>query len=253
MITSACFAQFDLQNSGGSVQIGSTNPFAAPLINPNFLTTQVDIQILREGVRSVLQFVSAPAWATHVSGRFGTLFQGAVDDKTIDAYVRNITTTIFHPASTAMMTKTTDSWGVVNPDFTVKGTVGLRIVDASVFVSVAIRSCDSYSPRNIFPQPFQLSCHPQGAVYLLAERASDVITGATPIITTSSSAPTSTSITSSQPSSTSTAPPGTSSSPSSSICSAKFAQCGGQGWTGPTCCQTGSTCQVLNPFFSQCL
>ncbi|KAF5317981.1 hypothetical protein D9619_012071 [Psilocybe cf. subviscida] len=218
--------------SRGSVQIASANAFDAPLINPNFLTTEVDIEILREGVRSVLEFVSASAWAGHVSGRFGTAFQNAVDDKTIDAYLRGITTTIFHPASTAMMTKTTDSWGVVNPDFTVKGTVGLRVVDASVF-------------------PFQLSCHPQGAIYLLSERASDVIASSTPVIT--STIPTSTTTTSNKPSSSTTAPPSTTSSPASSSCSAKFAQCGGQGWTGSTCCQPGSTCQVSNSFFSQCL
>ena len=122
-------------STGGFVEITSTDPFTAPLINPNFLTTQVDIETLREGVRDVIKFVSAPAWLKHVSGRYGDKFKAAVDDASIDAYVRSITTTIFHPASTAMMTKHSDSWGVVNPDFTVKGTSGLRIVDASVFVS----------------------------------------------------------------------------------------------------------------------
>ncbi|KAJ6559235.1 cellobiohydrolase-like protein [Mycena vulgaris] len=34
---------------------------------------------------------------------------------------------------------------------------------------------------------------------------------------------------------------------------AKFGQCGGQGYTGPTACAAGSTWQVLNPFFFQCL
>ncbi|KAF9052082.1 putative acetylxylan esterase precursor [Panaeolus papilionaceus] len=36
-------------------------------------------------------------------------------------------------------------------------------------------------------------------------------------------------------------------------CAAKYGQCGGQGWTGPTCCQSGSTCQAANAFYSQCL
>ena len=30
-------------------------------------------------------------------------------------------------------------------------------------------------------------------------------------------------------------------------------QCGGQGWTGPTCCTSGSTCVAQNPYYSQCL
>ncbi|KAK6514626.1 hypothetical protein TWF281_004824 [Arthrobotrys megalospora] len=33
----------------------------------------------------------------------------------------------------------------------------------------------------------------------------------------------------------------------------KWGQCGGIGWTGGTICFSGSTCQVLNPYYSQCL
>ncbi|CAF2616788.1 unnamed protein product [Rotaria sp. Silwood2] len=46
-----------------------------------------------------------------------------------------------------------------------------------------------------------------------------------------------------------------SSSSSSSVnqgCSALWEQCGGIGWTGPTCCYQ-STCVVSNPYYSQCL
>ncbi|KAK4665273.1 putative exoglucanase gh6d [Podospora pseudopauciseta] len=35
-------------------------------------------------------------------------------------------------------------------------------------------------------------------------------------------------------------------------CAARWAQCGGQGWTGPTCCAQG-TCQASNQWYSQCL
>jgi cellulose 1,4-beta-cellobiosidase len=35
-------------------------------------------------------------------------------------------------------------------------------------------------------------------------------------------------------------------------CASKWGQCGGNGWTGPTCC-TGSTCTVNNQWYSQCL
>ncbi|KAF5018064.1 hypothetical protein F66182_9963 [Fusarium sp. NRRL 66182] len=33
----------------------------------------------------------------------------------------------------------------------------------------------------------------------------------------------------------------------------KYSQCGGKNYTGPTVCQWGSTCQVINPYYSQCL
>ncbi|OUM65784.1 carbohydrate-binding module family 1 protein [Piromyces sp. E2] len=36
-------------------------------------------------------------------------------------------------------------------------------------------------------------------------------------------------------------------------CAAKWGQCGGIGFNGPTCCQTGSTCREINSYYSQCL
>ncbi|KAI8813110.1 cellulase [Cladochytrium replicatum] len=48
----------------------------------------------------------------------------------------------------------------------------------------------------------------------------------------------------------------TSSSPSPSPagnCAAKWGQCGGNGWSGPTCCVSGTTCQKQNDWYSQCL
>lgn len=35
-------------------------------------------------------------------------------------------------------------------------------------------------------------------------------------------------------------------------CSALWGQCGGEGWTGTTCCSSGS-CQSQNAWYSQCL
>ena len=34
---------------------------------------------------------------------------------------------------------------------------------------------------------------------------------------------------------------------------AEWGQCGGIGWTGPTTCVVGTTCTVLNDYYSQCL
>jgi len=41
--------------------------------------------------------------------------------------------------------------------------------------------------------------------------------------------------------------------PPAANCAAKWGQCGGQGWTGPTCCASGSTCKSSNQYYSQCL
>ena len=39
----------------------------------------------------------------------------------------------------------------------------------------------------------------------------------------------------------------------STTCSAVYAQCGGSGWTGATCCASGSTCTYSNAYYSQCV
>jgi choline dehydrogenase-like flavoprotein len=47
-------------------------------------------------------------------------------------------------------------WGVINPDMTVKGTVGLSVIDASGI-------------------PYVPTGHTQGPVYLWAERGADAV------------------------------------------------------------------------------
>ncbi|KAI8800844.1 xylanase precursor [Cladochytrium replicatum] len=42
-------------------------------------------------------------------------------------------------------------------------------------------------------------------------------------------------------------------SSSAQSCAALYGQCGGIGWTGPTTCCSGSTCNVINDYYFQCL
>ncbi|PPQ71682.1 hypothetical protein CVT26_007649 [Gymnopilus dilepis] len=142
--------------SRGTIKLKSNNPFDKPLIDPQYLTTQFDVVAIREGVKAVKNILAAPAFADYVEGPFGSAFASAKTDAQIESYVRGLTSTIFHPVGTASMSSQFSKSGVVNPDLTVKGTEGLRVVDASVF-------------------PFIPSTHTQGPVYLLAERASDII------------------------------------------------------------------------------
>ncbi|KAJ3028636.1 hypothetical protein HDV00_010112 [Rhizophlyctis rosea] len=56
-----------------------------------------------------------------------------------------------------------------------------------------------------------------------------------------------------QPTTTTTTRTTTTSQAQQTNCAAKYGQCGGQGYTGPTCCQSGSTCKSSNQYYSQCL
>ncbi|KFY41067.1 hypothetical protein V495_05084 [Pseudogymnoascus sp. VKM F-4514 (FW-929)] len=47
-------------------------------------------------------------------------------------------------------------------------------------------------------------------------------------------------------------PPTSTNPPSNGNCAALYGQCGGQGWTGASCCASG-TCKTSNQWYSQCL
>jgi len=89
---------------------------------------------MRESVRAMKRFVAAPAWADMVISPYGPL-SSATSDADIDNYVRGLATTIFHPVGTAAMSSSHSKSGVVDQNLLLKGANGLRIVDASVFVS----------------------------------------------------------------------------------------------------------------------
>ena len=121
---------------GGSITLASANPFDPPNIDPALLNSDFDIFTMRESVKAALRFVAAPAWKDFVIGPFGALAEAKTDAE-IETYARSNAGTVFHPFSSASMSPH-GSPGVVNPDFRVKNTVGLRIVDASVVVRISL-------------------------------------------------------------------------------------------------------------------
>ncbi|KAJ7116949.1 hypothetical protein C8R44DRAFT_791684 [Mycena epipterygia] len=141
----------------GSVTLNSNNVLAAPLINPNLLGTDLDLGIMREAVKSTLRFVTAPAWKGYVLSSVGV--NSSSTDAQLNAFIKSKTQTIFHPAGGSSLSPKGASWGVVDPDLTVKGLCGLRIVDLSIV-------------------PFIPAAHPQVTVYIMAERAADLIKAA---------------------------------------------------------------------------
>ncbi|KAF7374108.1 GMC oxidoreductase [Mycena sanguinolenta] len=139
--------------SRGAVTLGSSNPIDAPLINPNLLGAEVDLVIMREAVKSAIRYTTAPAWKGYVLSTVGIT---DTSDAGIEAYIRANAGTIYHPVGTASMSPKNAQWGVVNPDLTVKGLTGLRVVDMSVV-------------------PFIPASHTQSSAYVIGEKASDLI------------------------------------------------------------------------------
>ncbi|KAF5325871.1 hypothetical protein D9611_000975 [Ephemerocybe angulata] len=140
--------------SRGFVKLASADPFQAPIIDPNMVTTEFDKFALREAVRATKRFAAGSAWKDYITSPWGGL--SATSDADIDAYVRGQSTTVFHPIGTSSMTAKGAKYGVVDPDLKVKGTDGLRIVDASILPTIP-------------------NAHTQGPTYLIAEKAAAAI------------------------------------------------------------------------------
>ncbi|KAJ7908751.1 alcohol oxidase [Mycena leptocephala] len=138
----------------GSVTLTSTDPLAAPAINPNLLGSNLDLSIMREAVKSALRFTTASAWAGYVISPVGV--NSSNTDAELDEYIRGNTISLGHAAGTASMSPKGATWGVVDPDLRIKGLVGIRIIDLSVV-------------------PFIPAAHTQAATYIIAERAADLI------------------------------------------------------------------------------
>lgn len=114
--------------------MNSSDPFAKPLVDVGTLSRKEDVAVLREAIRSARRLYSAPAFKDSV---FETILPAAnvTSDDELDAYIRSVAEPFLHGVGSAGMSPRGASWGVVDPDFTVKGVRGLRVVDASVIVS----------------------------------------------------------------------------------------------------------------------
>ncbi|KAF7375514.1 Choline dehydrogenase, mitochondrial [Mycena sanguinolenta] len=142
-------------SSHGELTLQTANPFDQPNINPNLLGTDFDLFVMAEAVGAARNFVSANAWKGYVIREFEDL-AAATDAASLKAYIQNNAGTVFHPVGTASMSPKGASFGVVDPDLVVKGISGLRIADASIL-------------------PIVPSAHTQVPVYIVGERAADLV------------------------------------------------------------------------------
>lgn len=115
--------------SRGWVKLASANPLDAPLINPNFLDADKDIETLVAGVRITSRIMSQPAMAEYANKELNAVTGLADDD--LEFQIRQRADTVYHPVGTCRMGK--DQAAVVDSELRVKGVQGLRVVDASIF------------------------------------------------------------------------------------------------------------------------
>jgi choline dehydrogenase len=119
--------------SRGEVRLASADPLAPPLIDPRYLSSEIDTRTLRAAVRITRRIAEQGALAP---------FRGAEmrpggnvsSDAEIDGWVRNTAETIYHPVGTCRMG--VDDRSVVDDALRVRGVNALRVVDASVMPTI---------------------------------------------------------------------------------------------------------------------
>jgi choline dehydrogenase len=116
-------------DSRGTIMARSADPFAAPIITPNYLSAANDQRVLNAGVRITRQIFASPALAQH-SVEETLPGPAVVSDDALADYARRYGTTIFHPVGTCRMGEGPNA--VVDSRLRVRGMGGLRVIDASV-------------------------------------------------------------------------------------------------------------------------
>lgn len=120
--------------SRGSVSIRSADSKAAPLIQPNYMSTEHDRHLMLKGMRLMRQFTAAPAFKSVIDAE---VYPGreAESDAQMMEFLRDNAWTVFHPCCTCRMGQNSQL-SVVNEKLQVHGIRKLRIADASVFPTI---------------------------------------------------------------------------------------------------------------------
>jgi choline dehydrogenase len=120
--------------SRGFVRIKSKDPLAAPEMYGNYLSTEHDRLLMRDGMKLMRKIGATPALQSVVASELlpGT---DVNSDQEFDEFVRKNSWTVYHQCGTCRM-GTDPKQSVVDEQLSVHGVQGLRVVDASIFPSI---------------------------------------------------------------------------------------------------------------------
>ncbi len=138
--------------SRGEVFLESSDPMAAPGIDPRFFSDQRDMDTLIKGVKMMRKILEAPALVEYCHQEMFT--KPGMSDKELEQHIRSRSDTIYHPVGTCKMGR--DDMAVVDSQLRVHGIDGLRVVDASIM-------------------PKLISGNTNAPTIMIAEKAADMI------------------------------------------------------------------------------
>ena len=137
--------------SKGSIHIQTKDPTIQPKIDPQYLQSRVDVEILSVGIRVADAMFRSEPLAKKIRSRvFPKADMDMQDPRQREEYLRGHTGTEYHPCGTAALGQ------VVDERLKVFGARGLRVVDASII-------------------PSHVSGNIVALVYAIAEKAAELI------------------------------------------------------------------------------
>jgi choline dehydrogenase len=140
---------------GGEVTLNSDDPHEQPNINLNYLSNELDIIALREGVRFAYDVLTKGDGFKDLVVSQYPWDMPLHSDELMRTSIQDRVQTSYHPCGTNRLSKNIDQ-GVVDPALKVHGVDNLRVIDASVF-------------------PIIPDCRIQNTVYMVGEKGADLI------------------------------------------------------------------------------
>ncbi|KAJ7464159.1 alcohol oxidase [Mycena latifolia] len=142
--------------SRGRTHIVSSNPLTAPAVDPAYWAHPLDVAAQVGGIKLARRMLVAPPLDSIYAGEFEPGTDKDSDAK-IEEWLRGVVASDNHEVgSLSMMPQ--DLGGVVDTALKVYGTKNVRVADASII-------------------PFPVSAHLSSTVYMIGERAADIIRG----------------------------------------------------------------------------
>lgn len=118
--------------SRGYIGLNSSDPLAAPLIQPNLLSEAADMEKLLWGFEKAKAVMESPALLAYQKGK--VYLPKAFDRGSLEAHIKKTLETLYHPVGTCRMGQ--DEMSVVDERLKVRGIVGLRVADASIMPTI---------------------------------------------------------------------------------------------------------------------
>nr|WP_244614927.1 GMC family oxidoreductase N-terminal domain-containing protein [Pukyongiella litopenaei] len=146
--------------SRGRLLLRGSDPAAAPVIHPGYLSAQSDLDELVDGVKMLRRI----ARAEPLAGK--TLHEIApgpdcTGDAALAEDIRARAGSVFHPCGTCAMGPDDDPGAVVDARLRLRGVTGLRVIDASVFPRITAGNLNAPA----------IMTGEKGAALVLADRA----------------------------------------------------------------------------------